>query len=183
MLMLADNDVPEAVLTLVEIEGDTTDGDTGKEVTADEAEREETDAEETTAGTATEADGGMTAALIGAMDATDAVDCAGAGVADGSSSLLVGAAWSAAALPRGRDELRAIPPAAAALATVPFQITRHELVSPFVGTDVHHWRFCPPNTANPFEVSFPCAMMSLKKLAALALMVKAWTWKMIWIKQ
>ena len=32
MLMLADNDVPETVLTLVEIEGDTTDGDTGKEV-------------------------------------------------------------------------------------------------------------------------------------------------------
>lgn len=175
--------MPEDVWALVKIEGDTTDGDTGKEVTADEAEREETDAGETTAGVATEADGEMTAALIGAMDAADAVDCAGIEVVEGSSSLLVGAAWSAAALPRGSDELRAMPPAAAALATVPFQITRHELVSPFAGTDVHHCRSCPPKTAKPFEVSFPCAIMSLKKLAALALMVKAWTWKMIWIKQ
>ena len=54
-----------------------------------------------------------------------------------------------------------------------FQTTLQELVSPAFGMDVHHWRVEPPITAKPTLVSFPCAIMLLKKLAALALILKA----------
>ena len=51
------------------------------------------------------------------------------------------------------------------------------------GTEVHHLKSCPPNTANPGLEEFPDAIIPFRKLTAWALMVNAWAWKIIWIRQ